>query len=80
VADGTILEMRGIQTAAIVTDTFQRTGDAMARRQGYPGYRYVTMVHPISSLSAAQIKERARDALPQVLGVLGVDDTDKGKK
>jgi hypothetical protein len=72
VADGTIFERRGLQTAAIVTDTFCRAGDAMARVQGFPGYRYATITHPISSLDAEQIRQRARQALPQVLAILGL--------
>ena len=33
-ADGTIFERKGLQTAAILTDTFRRPGDAMARVVG----------------------------------------------
>ena len=73
-ADGTIFERRGIQAAAIVTDTFRRAGDAMARVQGFQGYRYVAITHPISSLDPDQIRDRARQALPEVLAVLGLDD------
>ena len=72
-ADGTIFERQGLQTAAIVTDSFCRAGDAMARVQGYPGFRYVTMLHPISSLNDEQIRERARSVLPQVLSILGLE-------
>jgi hypothetical protein len=72
VADGTIFERRGLQTAAIVSDTFCRAGDAMARVQGYPGYRYATITHPISSLDAEQIHQRAEQALPQVMAILGL--------
>jgi hypothetical protein len=72
VADGTIFERQGIQTAAILTDTFRRSGDAMARVQGFIDYRYAVVTHPISSLNAAQVRERARQALPQVLGILGL--------
>jgi hypothetical protein len=73
VADGTIFERKGIQTAAILTDTFCRPGDAMARVQGFDNYRYATIVHPISSLDTEQIRERARAALPQVLSILGLE-------
>jgi hypothetical protein len=72
VADGTIFERKGLQTAAIVTDTFQRAGDAMARVQGFVGYRYASMAHPISNLDQEQIRERARSVLPDVLAILGV--------
>jgi len=73
VADGTIFERKGLQTAAIVTDTFRRAGDAMARVQGFRDYRYAAIPHPISNLDQAQIWERARAALPQVLAILGLE-------
>jgi hypothetical protein len=75
VADGTIFEKKGIQTAAIVTHTFTRPGDAMARVQGFSDYKYVLMTHPISSLSQEQVRERAEQALPQVLDILGLDQS-----
>jgi hypothetical protein len=74
VADGTIFERKGIQTAAILTDTFRRPGDAMARVQGFADFRYAVITHPISSLNSAQIRERAEQALPQVLAILGLAD------
>ena len=73
-ADGTIFERKGIQTAAIVTDTFKRAGDAMAKRQGFYDYHYAAMVHPISSLNQEQIRERALAILPEVLEILGIED------
>jgi hypothetical protein len=72
VADGTIFEKKGIQAAAVLTDTFRRPGDAMARVAGFTDYRYATIKHPISSLNAEQIRTRAEEALPQVLAILGV--------
>ena len=71
-ADGTIFESQGIQTATILTDTFRRPGDAMARVQGFAGYHYAVITHPISSLNPAQVRERAEQALPQVLAILGL--------
>jgi hypothetical protein len=67
-----MLERKGIQTAAILTDTFRRPGDAMARAQGFSNYRYAVITHPISSLDREQIGERARQALPEVLAILGL--------
>jgi hypothetical protein len=72
VADGTVFERKGIQTAAILTDTFRRPGDAMGRVQGFANYRYAVITHPISSLNPAQVRERAEQALPQVLSILGL--------
>lgn len=77
-ADGTIFERKGLQTAAIVTDTFARAGDAMARVQGFTGYRYASMTHPISSLDQEQVRQRARAVLPQVLAILGIQDRASG--
>jgi hypothetical protein len=73
VADGTIFEKKGIQAAAVLTDTFRRPGDAMARVQGFSNYQYATIKHPISSLNEEQIRARALEALPQVLSILGLE-------
>ena len=78
-ADGTIFERKGIQSAAILTDTFRRPGDAMARVQGFTDYQYVVITHPISSLDAEQVRERACQALPQVLSILGLDAIGDGR-
>jgi hypothetical protein len=72
VADGTAFEKRGVPAASIVTAPFTRAGDAMAKRQGYPNYRYAMMSHPIGNLKPEQIRERAREVLPQVLEILGL--------
>ena len=73
-ADGTTFERKGVQTATILTDTFRRPGDAMARVQGFTNFRYVVITHPISSLDPEQIRERARAALPDILAILGIAD------
>jgi hypothetical protein len=67
-----MFERKGVQTATILTDTFRRPGDAMARVQGYPGYRYAVIPHPISSLNPAQVRERAEAVLPDILEILGI--------
>jgi len=74
VADGTIFERKGIQAAAILTDTFRRPGDAMARVQGFSNYEYALIKHPISSLDQAQVRQRAEQALPQILSILGLSE------
>jgi len=74
VADGTTFERKGVQTATILTDTFRRPGDAMARVQGFVNFRYAVIEHPISSLNDQQIRERARSVLPDVLAILGLED------
>jgi hypothetical protein len=74
VADGTAFERKGVQTAAILTDTFRRPGDAMARVQGFQNYRYAVIPHPISSLNQEQVREHARAVLPDVLEILGIQE------
>ncbi|MGH2599497.1 MAG: UGSC family (seleno)protein [Dehalococcoidia bacterium] len=53
-----------------------RTADVMARRNGYPSYRYAVMPSPIGNLKPDQIKQRAIEVLPQVLSILGLDGRD----
>lgn len=72
-ADGTVFEKKGIPAAAIITHTFTASANAMARRNGYPDYRYAMIPHPLSSLDAEQVRERAREVLPQVLAILGIE-------
>jgi hypothetical protein len=74
VADGTIFEERGLQAAAVITDSFHLTGRSMARRRGFPDYKYVAVKNPIGSLNEEGVRERALEALPQVLEVLGITD------
>jgi hypothetical protein len=73
-ADGTVFEKRGIPAAAIITHTFTATADAMARRYGYPNYRYAMIPHPLSSLNAEQVKQRAIEVLPEILSILGIEE------
>ncbi|MFI5953868.1 UGSC family (seleno)protein [Cryptosporangium sp. NPDC051539] len=67
------LEISGVPTAAICTEPFLASGSAMAVRRGIPGYEFVRVQHPVSSLEPDEIAERAREALPQILSILGVD-------
>ena len=73
-ADGTIFEERGLQAAAIITDSFHATARAMARVRGFPDYRVAAVTNPIGSLDMDGVKQRARQALPQVLEILGITD------
>lgn len=58
---------------SICTDKFQMTAEAMARVHGFPGYRFVTVPHPVASLSLAEIQVLARACLGEVLSILGVN-------
>jgi len=70
VADVILMEQRGVPSAAICTDALRPSADAMARIQGFPGYRFAVVPHPVSSLDEKGIQEHARLAAPQVLAIL----------
>jgi hypothetical protein len=70
-ADGIVLERAGIPAVSLCTDAFKITAEAMANQMGFPGYQYVTVPHPIASRTEKEIDEMARDALPDILRVLG---------
>ena len=72
-ADGVILEKRGIPTAAIVTASFTASANAMARRHGFTDYHYAMVTHPISSLTAEECKARASEAIEEVAAILGLE-------
>ncbi|MBM0126717.1 UGSC family (seleno)protein [Pimelobacter simplex] len=73
VADGILLERAGIPTVSIVSDSFNMSGRAMASVQGFPGFDFHAVPHPVASLDGEQIRERAEQALPQILRILGVE-------
>ncbi|WP_255622390.1 UGSC family (seleno)protein [Pseudonocardia sp. DSM 110487] len=70
VADGIAFEAAGVPAAVICTDAFRVSADAMARLQGSPGYTYVTTAHPLAPLDADGVRDRARLALPELVGML----------
>ena len=70
-ADGILLERAGIPAVSLCTDAFKITAEAMANQMGFPGYQYVALPHPIASRTEKEIDEMARDALPDVIKVLG---------
>ncbi len=45
----------------------------MARSYGFPGFEYVSIPHPVASLTVEQIRVRVRDLMPGLLRILGVE-------
>jgi hypothetical protein len=70
VADGIVFEAAGLPAAAICSDAFTVTADAMAGLRGAPGYRYATTPHPVAVLTPDQVKERAAQVLDDVVTLL----------
>lgn len=73
VADGLLFEREGIPTVSITSDSFFASGRAMATVQGFPDFEFLAVPHPVASLDGEEIRGRAKDALPQVLSILGVE-------
>jgi hypothetical protein len=72
VADGILLERAGVPAVSIVSDAFLVSAQGMAAVQGFPGYEFLAVRHPVASLDAAQLRDRVTDALPALLRILGV--------
>ena len=68
--DGILLEKGGVPAASIVTDLFVETGEAMARSWGVPGYKFLSLLHPIANLSDWELDQRAREIVPKVVRLL----------
>lgn len=73
VADGILFERAGVPVVSIISDSFMMSGQAMAAVQGFPGFDFYAVQHPMSSLSADEVRERSLTALPEVLRILGVE-------
>jgi hypothetical protein len=71
-ADGVLLERNGTPAVTVCTAPFRVTADATAASYGVPSFEYVLTAHPVASLSAEEIRQRAEEILPQVLRILGV--------
>ena len=72
-ADGILFERLGVQAAAVLTDVFTLSGDAMAKSLGAPDYRYAMVPHPLSNLTPEECRDRAAEVLPEVMAILGLD-------
>jgi hypothetical protein len=68
--DAITLEKAGKPAALICTDAFVLTAKAIAVVRGAPEYPFAVVPHPVGSLEAEGLMERARQALPQVLQLL----------
>jgi hypothetical protein len=70
VYDSLKLESLGVPAIAICTEPFESGAKAIASLGGMPDYPFALIQHPIGSLSPTQIRERAIEAAPQIIGSL----------
>jgi hypothetical protein len=72
-ADGILLERAGIPAVSICTDAFTVPARAMAKVYGFPDFEFVTVPHPVASLTRPQIQERVRQLMPELVRILGAE-------
>lgn len=68
--DAVHFEALGVPAAAILTEPFAATGEAIAELQGCADYPIATVPHPIGSLTQAEAMALADAVTPTVLGLL----------
>ena len=68
--DAILFERHGVPAVPIITRPFEPTAVAIAELHGLPGYRYVAVDHPITSLDDDELRGRARVAAPMVEAAL----------
>jgi hypothetical protein len=73
VADGILFERAGVPAVSIVSDSFLLSARAMARVQGFPGFEFIAVHHPVASLGVAELRDRVQDVLPDVLRIIGAE-------
>jgi hypothetical protein len=66
VHDAILFERLGVPAAAIVTEPFVPTAQAMARVEGAAGYPFVAVAHPVAGIDDAELARRVATAVDQV--------------
>jgi len=73
VADGIMFERAGVPAVSVVSDSFLLSARAMARVQGFPGFEFIAVHHPVASLGVDELRDRVQDVLPDVLRIIGAE-------
>ena len=60
------MEALGIPSAVLITEPFIPTAKEIARIKGLPDFQFVILKHPLGSLNDDELRERAREAVPQI--------------
>ena len=73
--DAISFEKRGIPAAAIITEPFVATAEAMARLAGMPEYPVAVIPHPVGSLGPDEVTARADAIAGRIVELLLGDPT-----
>ena len=68
--DAVLAEKTGIPAAAIITDRFRQTAQAIAATYGMNGYGFAVIAHPISHNNDAELRAKAGAAVQQCAALL----------
>ena len=68
--DSILLEREGIPAISIVTDAFVETGNVMASNWGIPGFRFLSVPHPVANLNDEELDQRANGVVNEVVELL----------
>ena len=64
------LRKRGLVTAVICSNAFQKLGQTQARIFGVPDLPLLVIPHPLGGLDLESVKRRAEVATPQVVKLI----------
>jgi hypothetical protein len=70
--DAAEIERRGVAAVSLCTKPFVPVARSMARMQGFGDALFVEIEHPVSSLDATGVADRAGLVVSEILDVLGV--------
>jgi hypothetical protein len=68
--DAISAEQAGVPAAAIITDRFRQTAEAVSGLYGMQGYAFVVVPHPISSDSPSGLQIKAKGAVQHAVAIL----------
>jgi hypothetical protein len=68
--DALAAEQRGIPAAAVMTDRFVATADAVVALNGLKDYPYVVIAHPIASDGDEELAAKAEASVVRIAAVL----------
>lgn len=68
--DGIHVEKAGIPAVTICTDIFTETSKGMAEMWGASDFPLIFTPHPIAHLTREQLRMRAEEMLPQLVGIV----------
>lgn len=60
--DSILLEKAAVPAIAIVTNAFVETGKLMSSKWGIPGFRFLSVPHPVANLTGTEL-DRCADAV-----------------